>query len=383
MKRDINDKIEFQGKRPPLIRYLDRTTEPIKEMDIPEGKKALIIRWGAIGDMVFVTPIPRLLKEQGYYVVVNCQRPGLMIMQNNPYIDEFWFQESKAIDPQKYDAYWELISKGFDKVINLTQSVEGDLLKFPDYMHPMRKRKEDRVDENFIDYTLEFSGFKERGLKGEIYFSEEEEREAKKFLENFKDKFVVIVVVMGSSISKSYPYWPFIFNEATLYKDMPELITITTGDEWGRLLEWDHEHNIKGSSILSVRKSLALCKFSNLVIGPDTGIVNGAGCFDVPKICLLGQTSHNNIAKYWENDYSIQSPAKCSPCYSIVYVREQCEVDPYTHGNVCMKELKPDIVVAQIKKVYKEWKKNNYKSRIITPGEYHQERKPSQPLVVM
>ncbi len=382
MKRDINDRIEFQTKRPSLIRYLDNMVEEIKGIEIPDGKKVLLIRWGAIGDMVFVSPLPRLLKEQGYYVVVNCQRPGLIILQHNPYIDEFWFQESKAIDPEKYEPYWNLLGEGFDKVINLTQSVEGDLLQFPSYMNSMRERKDDREDDNFIDYTLEFAGFKERGLKAEIYFSEAEEIEAKKFLENFQDKFVVIVVLMGSSISKAYPWWPFIFNETTLYKDMPELLTITTGDEWGRLLEWDHPNNIKGSSTLSVRKSVLLAKYANLIIGPDTGIINGAGAFDVPKICLLGQTSKNNITKYWENDYSIQAPSKCSPCYRIVYHREQCRVDPVTHGNICMKEISPDMVITQIKKVYKKWKRDKY-LRIVTPSEYYQERTKCQPLVIL
>lgn len=382
MKRDINDRIEFQNKRPPLIRYLDRTIAEIQEPELPEGKKALVIRWGAIGDMVFVTPIPRLLKEQGYYVVVNCQRPGLIIMQHNPYIDEFWFQESKAIDPTKYDDYWKLIEAGFDKVINLTQSIEGDLLQFPSYMNSMRERKDEREDDNFIDYTLEFAGFKERGLRPEIYFNEQEEVETQKFMEEFKDKFVVLVVLMGSSISKAYPWWPFIFNETTLYKDMPELITITTGDEWGRLLEWDHPQNVRGASTLSVRKSIALAKYANLVIGPDTGILNGAGAFDVPKICLLGQTSWNNICKYWENDYSVKSPSKCSPCYRIVYNREQCNVDPVTQGQLCMKELTPEMVIPQIKKVYKKWKRDKY-LRIVTPSEYHQERNKCQPLVIL
>jgi ADP-heptose:LPS heptosyltransferase len=380
INRNHNDSLELQKLRPVLLRYLDNHCEELPpSRDIPSGKTALIIRWGAIGDMVFTSPLPRLIKEQGYYVVVNTQRQGLSVLQENPYIDEFWFQERGVIDPPKMHIYIEKIKDGFDKVVDLTQSIEREMLEMPD---DKGFKMADDLDENYIDHTIRKAGFDATGLNGELYFTDEEEKAAKDFLEEFKDKFVVLVCLLGSSIHKAYPWWQFIFNEQTLYKDMPDLVTITTGDEWARLLDWEHPQNISGSANLPLRKSLLLAKYADLVIGPETGIMNGAGCFDTPKICLLTHSSRDNLCKYWKNDYSLTSLAECSPCHKMVYSREQCEIDPHTTTCQCISQIKPDMVIKRIKEVYKEWKRKKFRA-IITPSQYHEERKSCQPLVIL
>jgi ADP-heptose:LPS heptosyltransferase len=50
---------------------------------------------------------------------------------------------------------------------------------------------------------------------------------------------------------------------------------------------------------------MALTKFVDLVISPDTGVLHASGCYDTPKIGLLGHTTIENITKYFKNDYSI------------------------------------------------------------------------------
>jgi ADP-heptose:LPS heptosyltransferase len=373
--------LEFHKFRPDLLRYLDNHGELLPaDHKMPEGKTALIVRWGAIGDMVFASPLPRLLKEQGYYVVVNTQRQGVQVLQHNPYIDEFWFQERGTIDPFKMHLYIEKLKEGFDKVVDLTQSIEREILEIAD--DDQFKRVDD-LDVNYIDHTLSKAGLDTRGINGELYFTEGEEQATQDFLSEFKDRFIVLVCLLGSSIHKAYPWWQFVFNDTTLYRDIPELLTITTGDEWARLLDWEHPQNLQGAtSNLSIRKSLLLAKHSDLVIGPETGIVNGAGCFDTPKICLLTHSSRNNLAAYWKNDYSLESPAECSPCHKMVYSREQCEVDPNTATSKCISQIKPDVVAKRIKEVYKEWKRKKYRA-IITPSQYHEERKSCQPLVIL
>jgi len=378
--RNHNNMMEFQQTRPVLLRYLDCHCDELPEdREIPQGKTALIIRWGAIGDMIFVSPLPRLLKEQGYYVVVNTQRQGLEVLQHNPYIDEFWFQEKGTIANEKFAEFFEKIGQGFDKVINLSQSIEREILQLP---NDEGFKRVDDLTVNYIDHTIAKAGLEVTGLNGELYFTEEEEQAAQDFLAEFKDKFVVLVVLLGSSIHKAYPWWSFVFNDLTLYRDIPELITITTGDNWARLLDWEHKQNIQGAASLPIRKSLLLCKYVNLVIGPETGVVNGAGCFDTPKICLMTHSCAGNLTKYWKNDYSIQSPAECSPCHNMVYSREQCELDPHTTTSKCISQIKPDMVEKRIKEVYKEWKRAKFKA-IITPSQYHEERKSCQPLVIL
>jgi len=366
--------------RPIMLRYLDNHCEELPpDHKLPDGKTALIIRWGAIGDMIFTSPLPRLLKEQGYYVVVNTQRQGLSVLQENPYVDEFWFQERGTIDQVKMHLYIEKLKEGFDKVVDLTQSIEREILHLPD--DTGFKMVDDR-NVNYIDHTISKSGLDVTGLNGELYFTEAEEKAAQDFLSDFQDKFVVLVCLLGSSIHKAYPWWQFIFNDTTLYKEIPELITITTGDEWARLLDWEHPNNVQGAASLPLRKSLLLAKHVDLVVGPETGILNGAGCFDTPKICLLTHSHKDNLCKYWKNDYSIQSPADCSPCHEMVYSRDQCQIDKHTQTSKCISQITPDMVIKQIKAAYKEWKRKKFRA-IITPSQYHEDRKSCQPLVIL
>jgi ADP-heptose:LPS heptosyltransferase len=377
MNRKINEQLRFHKLRPPIIRFLNNKGEELKEYPKPSGRKVLVIRYGAIGDMVFCSPLPRLLKEQGYYVVMNVQPRGVTVLRYNPYVDEFWYQERNVILNYNLDKYWEMLSEGFDRVINLSGSIEGSVLKHPekpDYKEP----RTEECDENYYDRTMRLAGFPEqKGLRGELYFTEEEENWAKEFLSKYKDNFKVLLVPAGSAFSKAWPWWPFVFNEMVLYRDIPELITISTGDDWGRLLDWEHPQHVKGTGKLSIRESMILTKYVDLVIGPDTGIIHAAGCYETPKICLLGQCSKNNLTKYWINDYSIQSPAKCSPCYNLIYSRDQCPRGKYTNNCICMEELKPELVIKEIKKIYKEWKREKFHRRklIITPAQYKEEIK--------
>ena len=65
----------------------------------------------------------------------------------------------------------------------------------------------------------------------------------------------------------------------------------------------------------------------DMVITPETGLGIGAGAFGTPKIMLLTAASLRNIGGNDDNDYSIQSPAYCSPCTRAIYDTDYCELD--------------------------------------------------------
>ncbi|MHC4316725.1 MAG: methyltransferase domain-containing protein, partial [Planctomycetota bacterium] len=55
-------------------------------------KEALVIRYGAIGDAIWATPLLRQLKKEGYYIVYNCTPYSAQVLKENPNIDEFLLQ---------------------------------------------------------------------------------------------------------------------------------------------------------------------------------------------------------------------------------------------------------------------------------------------------
>src|SRR3972149_1408862 len=105
------------------------------------SKTVCVLRWGAFGDMIMVTPLLRLLKQDGYKVIVNTTNRGEAILKNNPNVDEIVQYKDNTIPGKELDKYWTDLSKGYDKFINLSGSIEGGLLKVPSDKTEYRKRK--------------------------------------------------------------------------------------------------------------------------------------------------------------------------------------------------------------------------------------------------
>ena len=66
------------------------------------------------------------------------------------------------------------------------------------------------------------------------------------------------------------------------------------------MLEWEGTNMKHYSGTWGIRKSLLWTKYADLVIGTETGILNGAGCFDTPKIVMLSHSTEENLSKTLE-----------------------------------------------------------------------------------
>jgi len=65
----------------------------------------------------------------------------------------------------------------------------------------------------------------------------------------------------------------------------------------------------------TVREVAALTQYVNMVVGPETGLMNAAACYPTKKILLLSHSSATNIAKYWLNTTSLTPSTTTAPCY--------------------------------------------------------------------
>ena len=119
---------------------------------VREEKTVCVIRYGAFGDMLQVSSILPLLKEQGYRVCVNVSPIGEDILKSNPYVDELLVQKTNMIPEGELTEYWENLPPLFDKVIQLSESIEASLLVVPD--RPSTLRNGDvvlaKADERFF-----------------------------------------------------------------------------------------------------------------------------------------------------------------------------------------------------------------------------------------
>ena len=321
-------------------------------------KEALVIRYGAIGDALWATPVVRKLKQEGYYVVYNCTPYSAQVLKNNPNIDEFLLQEKDYIPNPDLGNYWETIGESFDKVINLSQSVERKLLKVQgskEYKWSHRKRIKE-CDVNYQDATMAAAGYPEcKGELPELFFGDMEESLARTMRKNNKDKFLIIWALSGSSFHKIYPWAAYVAGE--LNQNHDDIRIVTVGDYFCKLLEW-HMNNTKNcSGYWTIRQSMIMTKYADLVIGPETGILNAASCFDTPKIIFLSHSSEENLTKYWKN-CRVMKPKNCScyPCHRLIYT-DSCPKGPKTgEATKCAESIEPVDVYHEIIKVYKQWK---------------------------
>ena len=104
---------------------------------------------------------------------------------------------------------------------------------------------------------------------------------------------------------------------------------------------------------------MTLTKYVNLVIAPDTGVLHASGCYETPKIGILGHTNITNITKHFINDFSIEAECACAPCFHLIYDHDvQCPVDVVTRAAWCMSAgIPPEKLYARFKKVYELSKK--------------------------
>ncbi len=318
-------------------------------------KKALLIRLGAFGDLVACTPILPFLKRDGYEVHFNCKGYSADVLKHNPYIDKIILHDD-SIPNEKLEEHWAELGKGYDKVINLSGSIEDGLL-VPEYkpeFHLPHEERHARYNVNYYDRTMELAGYPVKGLTGELYFSPAEETQARDIRRKYHNSFLVLWSLSGSSYHKSYP-WAEPVAKAFL-NTHPNAVIFTVGDDLCKMLEWSHRQTKNYSGIWNIRKSMIMTKYADLVIAPETGILNAAGCFETPKIALLSHSSEENLTKHFKNCTSLRADVPCQPCHRLIYTRAACPLDDATGTAVCMSKLKAVDVFNAMQSYYQKWR---------------------------
>lgn len=341
----------------------------IIDMDpLPARKRACVARYGALGDAIIMTPLIRQLAEDGYQVTLNISSYCAPVFENNPHVHNVLIQEKDLIPNGRLGEYWKFWESQYDKYINLSESIEGDLLMVEGRapFFTTKSWRHQRANRNYYDYTMHRAGYVGfEGARGELFFTNAEERRAEKFWGPLRDKFTAVWALNGSSHHKVYPLF-----EATLrewFDQHADARVITVGDYTAKLLEFEHPQLIARAGAWSIRESLIATKYADLVIGPETMITNAAGCFPTPKITLLSHSTHENLCKHWDGDYCLapdMASAPCYPCHQLHYSKESCplgEVKDIVTGEVlaqapvCSLAISPERVLSRMEEVYSRW----------------------------
>ena len=336
------------------------------------NKEVLVIRYGAYGDAVWLTPVLRQLKNEGWHIVLNSTSYGAEVLRACPWIDEFLLQERDVVPNCELGPYWETIGQGFERVVNLCESVERTLLvrQGSAEYHLPHKRRHELCNVNYMDRTMEVAGYPAmKGELPELHFTDMEEELAQLIRKANENKFMLLWSLSGSSLHKCYP-WTHIVAQ-TIHQKYPDVVIVTVGDEMCKILEsWAHPSTLNKSGVWTIRQSMLMTKYADLVVGPETGVLNAASCFETPKIVLLSHSSPENLTKYWKDCIALSAPVNCQPCHRLIYDAEcfksQAEIKAVDgqiiplkvkhDGARCMEGLKPERIIEAIEKFYRRWK---------------------------
>lgn len=314
-------------------------------------KTCAVVRYGGVGDMLQSASIFPGLKEQGYHITLYTSHTGNHIAKNNPYIDKTILQDTDQVPNHELTEFFEVTKKKYDKFINLCESVEGTFLAMSEriqYQWPTKVRHE-FLNKNYVEFTHALA---EVPFKPDIQFYSTPSE--KKWAEHERKKLggrVILWGMTGSSVHKVWPYVDKII--ARILLTYPDVKIVLTGDEISQLAEqgWQEEKRvIKVCGRWDVRKALTFVDYADLVIGPETGLLNAASMKDVPKIIFLSHSSGENLTRDWVNTITLRPlNCPCYPCHQIHHGFDPCVRDKETGVALCQANISAERVWTSIR----------------------------------
>lgn len=366
-------------------------------------KTVCVCRYGGFGDMIQTSAILPALKRAGFHVTVMTTPKGREIIEHDPHVDDWIIQDTDQVPNEELSLYWRAWQRKFDRFVNLSESVEGHLLALPgrsNHQWPVNLRRKYMGTINYGEWTAELAGVPfEREAK--FFATIDEAAQAKRYLRHVSERvakaakpkprnaaqqimghaptfvreavpivrpvFNIMWCLSGSSIHKAYPHMDSVI--ARILLEMPEAAIHFTGDVACQILEagWEEEPRVfRQSGEMSIRQTLALAQACDLVIGPETGVLNAVAFEENWKIVMLSHSSFDNLTKHWARTITIEPSAEaapCFPCHRLHYDRTYCPFDNddsngriATHAALCAFSITPATVFEAVKGAYEHWK---------------------------
>jgi len=332
---------------------LDRAYEWRFSHQLPKPEKtAAVVRYGAYGDIIQASSVIAGLKKEGYHVTVFCSPPGSDVLLHDPNVDDFYYQDRDQVPNAQLSLFWDWHAKKYDRWINLSESAEGTLLPIPGrFMHqaaPALRHK--MTNHNYLWFQHAYAGVPHRPAMK--FFPTEDEVLWAKAERAKMGQFVIVWSLAGSSVHK---VWPWVDNMiARLMLEFTDVHVVLVGGDAGIILEqgW-FQPNEQGAPIRqgkfkvqteprvwpmcgdwSIRQTMSFCLQADMVVGPETGVLNAVAHEQMAKVVLLSHSTVENLTRDWENTKSLWAKATHCPgrgkneapaCHQLHYNWDHCQ----------------------------------------------------------
>lgn len=320
------------------------------------SKKILVIRLGAIGDVIHTTIIASAIKMKHpdytvHYLTSVQIRP---LIENHPHIDKVYEWDRKKKDSQShlFEVGMKLMKERYDIVYNLTYSIRNIILGLFTLCPRVIYRKYSNkswVDDFFLTCK---HGIKDVEEPERLYLGTDSNA-LEKVQNDIKDMprpYIVLTPGGATNNNRQGRAW-----DLKNWKKLAEAMLnkyggtiFLTGSKGERKsheqLQEISEHIKIFSGTYLLNESSALFSLADIVISGDTGPVHIASAHNVKTLSLLGSTSPDKIKPYGANGHYISADNGCKYCWKkkCKLLKEGMQYTP------CMNNITPEMVMKKI-----------------------------------
>lgn len=318
-------------------------------------KKILIIRQGAIGDVVHTTNIFRAIKEEYPEVQIDYltgKVPSELIGHDSR------LHRVIKLEGKNYKYLTklglELRKEKYDLIINLQPSLRFKYLAFlcgAKKTVVYKKTFRMHAVENFFNTAHKVFPDIQNPYNLELLIPEETIEKVKKDLPYLTEKKLVAINISANA-ARHGRRWPVEY-----YKELINLILerydcniIVPGgkedieDTSVFLNMHNNVHVISG--MFNISESAAISSLCDVFISGDTGPLHIASAFKKPVcIGIYGSMPVSRTGPWGENHFALSSDMSCIPCN-----RRRCKIKEYKDEQItpCMREIKPEHIMRVI-----------------------------------
>lgn len=264
------------------------------------GKKLMCWRTGGIGDMFFLIPVLVYLKKKFptciLKVASGCKQP----LENLPEIDELYDMpfDASLLDTVDYHLMFQgIIEAGSES-----------------------SRRTHAADMFYSYFSIDSIQFPPEDKKPKLVFTPEEMKwlgENNKKLGLNDNDYVIGIQLETSAPLRNFPKDKMKAVVDVLAKE-PGVKLVLIGTEqqraMGNFLKANYK-NVRLALNYSVRQAIIMTNRYDLVIAPDSFMIQAAGSLDKPLIGLYGPFPSEVRMKYFKNSIGLEPRVACSPCF--------------------------------------------------------------------
>jgi ADP-heptose:LPS heptosyltransferase len=278
---------------------IENIYRPYKGEDLT-GKRIMAWRTGGIGDLHFISPVFKYLKKRypGCFIRMAsaCKQP----LENLPEIDELYDMpfDVKLLEDMDFHLFFQgIIESGSEQ-----------------------SKKIHAVDMFFSYFKIDSTQFPPEDKVPRIVLSDNEKKwvvEECNRLGLGQGDLVVGIQMETSSPLRNYPKEKLKVVIDILARENKVKIILVGTVQQNILANFfkGNLNNVIPAVNYDVRKSIVFASRYNIIISPDSFLVQTAGALDKPLIGLYGPFPSEVRMKYFKNAIGMEAKVVCSPCF--------------------------------------------------------------------